>query len=120
MVNRLSSVIHKKTFADYFKNNVYLSQLKTLEKAPNNIGKNTTHCAPFLQKLLTGEGQKNDTSYNPMENMLSHLSSVMIDLIEKEHKYFDSITTHTDDYCRGYTDVGPGTVIHQSVCLGSH
>ena len=69
-----------------------------------------------MQKLLTGEGQKDSEP----EHMLSHITSVMLDIIDKEHKYFDSITTRTDEFGRGYANVSPGTVIHSSVCLGSH
>ena len=72
------------------------------------IGVKTSHCAPFLQRLLTGEGLKSDVT----DNMQSHLSSAMLDLIDKEQKKFDSITTRTDDQGRGFTTVGPGTVIH--------
>ena len=52
--------------------------------------------------------------------MLSHITSVMLGLIDKEHKHFDSITRSKDEYGRGYTDIAPGTVIHSAVCLGSH
>lgn len=55
-----------------------------------------------------------------MENMISHVSSVMLDLIDKEHKYFESIVTRTDQDGRGVVNIGPGTAIHSSVCLGSH
>ena len=52
----LMSAIHKKNFAGYFKNNAYLRQLKTIDKKPLKIEDHTSHCAPLLQKLLTGEG----------------------------------------------------------------
>ena len=81
------------------------------------IAEKTTHCAPFLQKLLTGEGQD---KLGEHEHMLSHITSVMLELIDKEHKYFDSITRNIDEFGRGFVNVEPGTVIHSAVCLGSH
>ena len=74
MTQSLMSAIHKKNFEGYFKNNAYLRQLKTFDKKPMRIERWTSHCAPFLQKLLTGEG----LDVSQMGGMQSHITELIL------------------------------------------
>ena len=116
MTQSLISAIHKKNFEGYFKSNAYLKQLKTTDKKHLKIDVKASHCAPVLQKLLTGEG----LDVSELGVMQSHITQLIVEQIEKEHKYFEQLTHRIDKSGKGYATVAPGTVIHSAVNLGSH
>ena len=85
MTQSLMSAIHKKNFESYFKNNVYLKQLKTSDKKHLKIDQKASHCAPTLQKLLQGEG----LDVSEMGAINSHITQLILEQIDKEHVFFD-------------------------------